>query len=236
MKKRAQVEKTESAKDLGITEVSGEAEIARKELESKQKALAAEKQISPQEAQALAGMRKGAEEGTMDVEALNRQMAQPLYQQGQAQKAEQLGLITQQGLEGSVIAQEASRKVGADVRASIAEQARQIAFKNEQTKSEAQSRLQDAQMKRGELLRNIAAKQSGLEGTADIIDLREKLMKDLIEKGSSAELQEALLALNIQSAEQAESVAYDMLSGGGYSAASSASSGSPVGPGSGGGY
>ena len=104
-------------------------------------------------------MQRGAEEGTMDVDALNQQMAQPLYQQGEAQEAMQQAQITQQGLEGSIIAQDVSRKVGADVRASIAEQARQIAFANEKTKADAERRLQDAKMRRGQLLREIAMKR-----------------------------------------------------------------------------
>ena len=128
-------------------------------------------QISGEEAAAMARMKKGAEEGTMDVDALNQQMAQPLYQQGQAQQATQMGQMTMQGLEGSIIAQEASRKVGADVRASIASQARQIAYANEQTKAGAERSYQDALTRRGQLLRNIAAKRMGVIGESEIAEL-----------------------------------------------------------------
>ena len=110
--------------------------------------------MTAEEQQAMARMRKGAEQGTMDVAKLNQQMAQPLYQQGEAQEAQAMQKITQQGLEGSIIAQEVSRKIGSDVRASIAQQARQIAMENERTKAEAARRLTQAQMKRGELLRD----------------------------------------------------------------------------------
>jgi len=158
----------------GKKQREGEKEISLAELGAKEKAIAAAKQIQPGEAQAMAQMRKAAAEGTMDVAALNQQMAQPLYQQGQAQQAQALGQITRQGLEGSVIAQEASRKIGSDVRASIAEQARQIAFNNEQTKAGAQQRHQAALMKRGSLLRDLAAKKAGLSSERDIIDLKQK--------------------------------------------------------------
>ena len=90
-------------------------------------------------------------------------MSQPLYQQGEAQEATQQAKITQQGLEGSIIAQDVSRKVGADVRASIASQAREISFANEKTKSDAARNLQDALMKRGQILREFAIKRGQVE-------------------------------------------------------------------------
>tara|TARA_Y100001973_G_scaffold40860_1_gene61069 strand:- start:2708 stop:3454 length:747 start_codon:yes stop_codon:yes gene_type:complete len=120
-------------------------------------------QMSAEEQQAMARMRKGAEQGTMDVAKLNQQIAQPLYQQGEAQEAQAMQKITQQGLEGSIIAQDVSRKVGSDVRASIAQQARQIAMDNERTKADAARRLSQAQMQRGQLLRDIAIKRGQVE-------------------------------------------------------------------------
>ena len=127
------------------------------------KALDQASQMTAEEQQAISRMRRGAEQGTMDVQALNRQMAQPLYQQGEAQEAQAMQRITQQGLEGSIIAQEVSRKIGSDVRASIAQQARQIAMDNERTKAEAARRLSQAQMRRGQLLREIAMKRGQVE-------------------------------------------------------------------------
>ena len=161
------------------TKLEGEQKIAEAALAAKEKAIAAAKKIQPGEAAAMARMRKGAASGTMDVQALNRQMSQPIYQQGQAQQASALGQITRQGLEGSVIAQETSRKIGADVRSSIAEQARQIAFNNEQTKARAEQNLQGALMKRGALLRDLATKKAGLSTEQDIINLRTKYGMDL---------------------------------------------------------
>ena len=120
-------------------------------------------QMTAEEQQAMARMRRGAEQGTMDVERLNQQMAQPLYQQGEAQEAQAMQKITQQGLEGSIIAQDVSRRVGSDVRASIAKQARQIAMDNERTKAEAARRLSQAQMRRAQLLREIAMKRGQVE-------------------------------------------------------------------------
>ena len=119
--------------------------------------------LTAEEREAMGRMKKGAEEGTMDVEGLNRQMAQPLYQQGEAQESQAMQKITQQGLEGSIIAQEVSRKVGGDVRASIATQARQIAMDNEKTKADAERRYQESQMKRGQALREIAMKKAEVE-------------------------------------------------------------------------
>lgn len=150
-------------RDFEKKEIKRQAEERTKALE---KSISAAKQISPAQAQAMARMRRGAQEGTMDVEGLTRQQSQPIYQQGQAQTAQAMGQITSQGLEGSIIAQEASRKVGADTRAAIAEQARQIAFQNEQTKVAAEQSLQQALLKRGELLSNLALKRT--EGLSQI--------------------------------------------------------------------
>ena len=138
----------------------------RMDTEALTESISAAKQISPQEAQAMANLRQGAEQGTMDVEGLNRQMSQPIYQQGQAQQAQAMGNITAQGLEGSIIAQETSRKIGSDVRAEIANQARNIAMQNEQTKAQAKQSLQSALFKRGELLRNLAIQKA--EGLSSI--------------------------------------------------------------------
>ena len=159
-------------------------------IDAKRKSLMAQKRLQPTEAQALARLRKGAEQGTMDVQALNQQMAQPMYQQGQAQQAQAMGQITRQGLEGSVIAQEASRKVGTDVRANIAEQARQIAFKIEQSKAQAEQRLQEAMFKRGDLLREIAGKSMLLDSERRLLSLeRDQKLKDATAKfwGDTAE-------------------------------------------------
>jgi len=119
--------------------------------------------MTAEEQQAMARMRKGAEQGTMDVAKLNQQMAQPLYQQGEAQEAQAMQRITQQGLEGSIIAQDVSRRVGSDVRASIAQQARQIAMDNEKTKADAARNLSQAQMRRAQILKEIAMKRGQVE-------------------------------------------------------------------------
>ena len=124
-------------------------------------------QMTGEEASAMAQMKKGAKEGTMDVEGLQQKMSQPLYQQGEAQESAAQAKLTPQGLERSKIAQDVSRKVGSDVRASIADQARTIAYENEKTKADAQRNLQGALMKRGQLLREIAMKKSGVKRASE---------------------------------------------------------------------
>jgi hypothetical protein len=140
------------------------------EIKSKRSALKAASRVQPEEAQAMARMRKGAEQGTMDVEKLNMQMSQPLYQQGEAQEAQAMGKITQQGLEGTIIAQEVSRKIGSDVRADIAGQARKIALENEKTKADADRRLQEALFQRGAKLRELGMQRAGLKTAESNLD------------------------------------------------------------------
>ena len=151
-----------------------EKKAIKKQKEASLKQLDLASQMTAEEQQAMSRMRRAAEQGTMDVERLNQQMAQPLYQQGEAQEAQAMQRITQQGLEGSIIAQDVSRKVGSDVRASIAQQARQIAMDNERTKADAARRLQQAQMQRGQLLREIAMKRQGVKDDASLAQLTSK--------------------------------------------------------------
>ena len=152
--------------------IKSQHDIGQKEIDAKRKKLEGLKQIQPEHAQQLANLRKGAEEGMIDTQAAPSQAAQPVYQQGQSQQAQAMGQITRQGLEGSVIAQETSRKIGGDVRADIAEQSRQIAFKNEQTKAQAEQKLHEAMLKRGELLREIAGKQTDLSTESHLLGLK----------------------------------------------------------------
>jgi hypothetical protein len=150
-----------AGKSLGARKKAVKALKARRK--EQLKALDQASGMTAEEQQAISRMRRGAEQGTMDVAKLNQQMAQPLYQQGETQEAQAMQKITQQGLEGSIIAQDVSRKVGSDVRASIAQQARQIAMDNERTKADAARRLSQAQMQRGQLLRDIAIKRGQVE-------------------------------------------------------------------------
>ena len=160
-----------------------EKKAIKKQKEASLKKLDLASQMTAEEQQAMSRMRRGAEQGTMDVERLNQQMAQPLYQQGEAQEAQAMQRITQQGLEGSIIAQDVSRKIGSDVRASIAQQARQIAMDNERTKAEAARRLSQAQMRRGQLLREIAMKRQGVKDDASLAQLisRQALTSGLVD-------------------------------------------------------
>tara|TARA_R110002012_G_scaffold195235_1_gene363438 strand:+ start:39 stop:722 length:684 start_codon:yes stop_codon:yes gene_type:complete len=142
--------------------------------QSKMRQLKTASRLTGEEAQAMGRMKKGAEQGTMDVEKLNMQMAQPLYQQGEAQESQAMQKITAQGLEGSIVAQEVSRKIGGDVRASIANQARQIAMDNEKTKADAERRYQESLMKRGQFLREMAMKKTGVQEGFKIGEMQSK--------------------------------------------------------------
>ena len=164
-----------SAKDTADKAIAKQEEIARAKAEAELKALDQAKQVTPEEARAMASLQRGAEEGTMDVEALNRQMAQPIYQQGQAQQAQAQAQITTQGLEGAIIAQEVAQKIGGDVRASIADQARSIAMANEQTKESARREMTQRLFARGDMLRQIAINKKRVESGLDIIPMQSEL-------------------------------------------------------------
>ena len=114
---------------------------------------------SPEEVYGAKKLKDAASGGAIDVQDTPAQVTQPLYQQGENIEAQAQGNITQQGLEGSIIAQETSQKIGSEVRAEIANQARNIAIQNEQTKLDAKKTLQDNVMKRADLLRSLAFKR-----------------------------------------------------------------------------
>tara|TARA_R110002020_G_scaffold441800_1_gene652811 strand:+ start:1304 stop:2434 length:1131 start_codon:yes stop_codon:yes gene_type:complete len=163
------------AKSTAEAATAKQEELARKQAENEIKALEASKQVTPAESRAMASLEKGAEQGTMDVEGLNRQMAQPIYQQGQAQQAQALAQITTQGLEGSIIAQEVAQKIGGDVRASIADQARSIAMANEQTKESARREMTQQLFARGDRLRQIALNKKRVESGLDLLPLQSEI-------------------------------------------------------------
>lgn len=148
---------------MGQLQQGAQGLIKKQQIKEQKEELDKLKKIQPREAQAMSRLREASRKGSIDTTALNRQISQPMYQQGQSQQARQLGQMTRQGLEGSIVAQEVSRKLDSNVRASIAEQAKQIAFKNEQSKIRAQESLQKALFKRGDLLRKIAAQKEGLD-------------------------------------------------------------------------
>ena len=150
-------------------------DLINKKKKAELKQLKEQQEMSPAEASAMARLRKGAAQGTIDVGQATSQSAQPLYQQGEAEEAQAMGNITAQGLEGSIIAQETSRKIGSDVRAEIANQARQIAMQNQKTKQDSEAKLQEALFRRGELLRNLAAKRAQVKTSADIAKKETKL-------------------------------------------------------------
>lgn len=112
--------------------------------------------MSPGEAVAMQRMEKGAREGTMDVDSLTQQSTAPIYQAGAEAKQQAQGKVITQGLEGSIIAQEVSRKIDTGTMQNIAQQARQIALANEATKAQASQALTTAQLSRAERLKQIA--------------------------------------------------------------------------------
>ena len=124
--------------------------LKKKQIKAELKSLEAQKQLQPLEAEAIENLREASREGTMDVDTLSQQIAQPIYQQGQMQTSEAMGQITAQGLEGSIIAQNVAARIGADTRASIAAQARSIAMANQQTREGARRQLNERMFARAE--------------------------------------------------------------------------------------
>ena len=150
-------------------------ELQRMQMQNELEALETAKEISPSEARAMENLREGASKGTMDVEGLTQQMGQPIYQQGQLQQSEAMGQITTQGLEGSIIAQEVSQKIGGDVRASIADQARSIAMANQQTREASQRQLNERLFARGDMLRQIAMNKKRVEQGLEALPLQSEI-------------------------------------------------------------
>jgi hypothetical protein len=140
---------------------------------SQMKALDQQTRIGAQEAEGMRQLRQQAATGADTSDAL-RKSSTPAVQQGQEMQSLALGQITRQGLEGSIIASETSAKIGAGTRQKIAEQARQIALQNQQVKTQAEARLNEAMFKRGELLNQIAAKKTAVETGQELAGMQQK--------------------------------------------------------------
>ena len=138
------------------------------------KQLTRQESVSPEQRQSIINLQKASRQGAVDVDAATEQAAQPIYQQGEAQEAAAGSALTQRGLEGSIIAQETSSKIGAEARAGVAAQARKISQANERTKHEADRKLKETIGKRSELLRQLAFKKKAVEEGADISTMASK--------------------------------------------------------------
>ena len=151
--------------------------LKKKQIKAELKSLEAQKQIQPLEAEAIENLREASREGTMDVDTLTQQIAQPIYQQGQMQTSEAMGQITAQGLEGSIIAQNVAARIGADTRASIAAQARSIAMANQQTREGARRQLNERMFARADMLRQIAENRRRVKAGLEALPLESEIAR-----------------------------------------------------------
>jgi hypothetical protein len=98
----------------------------------------------------------------------NRQVG-TIRQQGVFNRQRAQGQAIQQGLEGSIVAQELRRKVDQDVLTSVAEQARQLALANAKAKRTAESELESMNMKLDARKQDIAYRKGMLKADSDAL-------------------------------------------------------------------
>tara|TARA_R100000808_G_C2146871_1_gene154790 strand:+ start:1304 stop:1909 length:606 start_codon:yes stop_codon:yes gene_type:complete len=95
--------------------------------------------------------------GDPTIEEAGDKVIQKTRQEGQFQRQTVQGQAIQQGLEGSIVAQELRRKVDDKVLKSVAEQARKIALANAEAKKRAELELEGLMMRRGDRNRQISS-------------------------------------------------------------------------------
>ena len=111
---------------------------------------------SEEEKQYLANLQSRQRKGTIDVDELNQVMGRTVGNQRQLQRTQQQGMMIQQGMANSIVAQELARKTDRETLASLADESRRISMLNEQSKIKAQDMLGEYGLMRSNRLMNIA--------------------------------------------------------------------------------
>tara|TARA_R100000808_G_C2151405_1_gene160449 strand:+ start:1078 stop:2052 length:975 start_codon:yes stop_codon:yes gene_type:complete len=130
----------------------------RAQLQANKASYEAAKVRTPEELQYAQRMRQRAQQGSMDVPQLQSDLSRGAWSQARQVQNQQQGQMIMRGMEGSIVADEIRRKTDTDTMRMVSEQARKIAMANEQTKLQAQSSLDQYQLKRADYLRQIGAK------------------------------------------------------------------------------
>tara|TARA_R100001129_G_scaffold185796_2_gene175188 strand:- start:5420 stop:5920 length:501 start_codon:yes stop_codon:yes gene_type:complete len=105
-------------------------------------------------------LRRRSTTGTMNLDYLNQVAGRTASQVGALQKAQIQGGMMQQGLGNSIVAQELARKTDRDTLTSLADESRNLAMMNEQTKIQAQDMLGQYGQMRSQRLQNIRNQQN----------------------------------------------------------------------------
>ena len=87
---------------------------------------------------------------------------QAVRQQGQFNRQRGTGQSIQQGMEGSIVAQELRRRVDKDILKSVAEQARAMALANAQAKRQAENEIEGMNLQTGSRRHQALAKIAGI--------------------------------------------------------------------------
>ena len=159
-------------------------------------------QESREEKEYLTRLREMADRGALDVPGLTNEVSRTISQGGVETGQKVQGQLIGQGLEKSIVATEMKRRVGRDTLRSIAEQARKIRMKNEETKAAAVSELGVAGRDRSARMMALQRlQQAAKDGNcADILggilsgssDALSKMLAGYLAGGGEADLNEEL--------------------------------------------
>jgi len=121
-------------------------------------------QMSKLEREYLRNLRERRETGAYDVPALTSQVSQQQQELGRMTQQRATGGAISRGLEKSIVTSEIKRKVDADTLRRIAEESREIALRNEQSKVQAEQELGQFASGRAGRLQNIAMARAQMAG------------------------------------------------------------------------
>ena len=123
--------------------------------------------VTPSERDYVARRRRIMAEGDpMINEEFNRSTG-TIRQQGAFNRQRAQGQAIQQGLEGSIVAQELRRKVDKDVLDSVANQARQMALANRQAKRVAEGEMEQMNLRTDARKQDVAYKKAVVQSQLD---------------------------------------------------------------------
>ena len=141
----------------------------KRQLQGQLSALTDLAKVTPAERDYVKRRRRIAAEGDPMINEEFRKKTGAIRQEGAFARQRAQGQAIQQGLEGSIVAQELRRKVDKDVLTSVADQARQMALANAQAKRRAEGEIEQMNLRTDARKADIDYKKAGVRGQIDAL-------------------------------------------------------------------
>jgi hypothetical protein len=126
------------------------------------------KKMTPEESQYLSRLQDRADKGDPNIGKMRNMIYSPIQQNAQFQHQEAQATAIRSGLENSIVADELRRRVNQETLDKIAVESEKLAMYNASYRERQEERVDDFNMQRSQMLRDLALKQDGLPTNSEI--------------------------------------------------------------------